>query len=271
VKINEEGYQASYTLPIYNNKSCIGFVFFNSSQKNCFTKEVLDLIDIFAHLVSNVVKNDINTIKTMLAAFRTANQMVHLKDPETGSHLERMAHFSRLIAKELSYSEKYSFNDEFIEDIFIFAPMHDVGKIGIPDEVLKKPAKLNKDEWRTMQTHAYKGRMVINTIIENFEFETIANINVLRNIAEYHHEALNGNGYPHGMKGKNIPIEARIVAVADVFDALTNKRPYKKAWSNSEAFITLKKLANDVLDQDCVNALLLNQKKVTEIQGLFRD
>ena len=86
-----------------------------------------------------------------------------------GSHIERMAHFSEIdCGKELSFSDKYDFNDEFIEDIFIFAPMHDVGKIGIPDEVLKKPAKLNKEEWQTMKSHASKGRMVINAIIEKF-------------------------------------------------------------------------------------------------------
>ena len=269
LKIKAEGYQASYTLPIFNDEKCFGFIFFNSSQKDCFNKEVLDLLDVFGHLITNVIKNELNAIKTMLAAFRTANQMVHLKDPETGSHLERMAHFSRLIANELSLSDKYDFNDEYIEDIFIFSPMHDIGKIGIPDQVLSKPAKLNKAEWQTMQTHAYKGRMVINAIIENFDFESMANINVLRNIAEYHHEALNGNGYPNGIKGEQIPIEARIVAVADIFDALTNERPYKKAWSNEKAFKTLRKLADDVLDQDCVNALTSNETKILEIQNTF--
>jgi len=94
---------------------------------------------------------------------------------------------------------------------------------------------------------------------------------VLRNIAEYHHEAVNGTGYPEGMKGSEIPLEARIVAVADVFDALTARRPYKKAWTNDEAIAMLKKLEGEKLDQDCVEALLLHLDEIVEIQHKFSD
>ena len=107
---------------------------------------------------------------------------------------------------------------------------------------------------------------------KNFEFESLAKYKCIeRNIAEYHHEALNGNGYPQGMKGEKNPIEARIVAVADIFDALTNERPYKKAWNNEDAFGLLKRMADTILDQDCVNALINNERKIIEIQNLFRD
>lgn len=271
IKIKNEGFHASYTLPIFYDDKFLGFVFFNSNQKNCFTHEVLNLLDIFGHLVISVIMIEMNSIKTMMAALRTANELVHYKDPETGSHLERMAHFSRLIAKELSLSQKYDFDDEFIEDIFNFSPMHDVGKIGIPDKVLRKPAKLDDSELTTMKTHAFKGRMVIDSIIRNFQFESISHIDVLRNIAEYHHEALNGSGYPHGLSEKDIPTEARIIAVADIFDALTSERPYKKAWSNEVAFQTIEKMARDILDLDCVNALLKHKKEVVEIQNTFKD
>jgi HD-GYP domain-containing protein (c-di-GMP phosphodiesterase class II) len=271
IKIKNEGFNASYTLPIFYNDKFLGFVFFNSKQKNCFTDDVLNLLDLFGHLVISVIMNEMNAIKTMLAALRTANEMVHYKDPETGSHLERMAHFSRLIAKELSLSKKFTFDDEFIEDIFNFSPMHDVGKIGIPDKVLRKPAKLDNSELNTMKTHASKGRLVIDSIIHNFQFENISHVDVLRNIAEYHHETLNGSGYPHGLKEKDIPIEARIIAVADIFDALTSERPYKRAWSNEMAFETLEKMAKNILDRDCVNALLKHRKEVAEIQNTFKD
>jgi HD-GYP domain-containing protein (c-di-GMP phosphodiesterase class II) len=149
--------------------------------------------------------------------------------------------------------------------------MHDVGKIGIPDNVLQKPAKLDKTELRTMRSHALKGRYVIDSIIRNFQFENIANIDILRHIAEYHHEALDGTGYPYGLKGKAIPIEARIIAVADIFDALTSERPYKSAWSNTRAFDTLKILANKILDKDCVEALLSKRDQIEHIQQTFRD
>jgi HD-GYP domain-containing protein (c-di-GMP phosphodiesterase class II) len=96
-------------------------------------------------------------------------------------------------------------------------------------------------------------------------------MNVLRNIAEFHHEAINGSGYPSGIKGKEIPLEARIVAVADVFDALTSLRPYKEAWPNDKAIQTLKELAGETLDKDCVNALIKNIDKVEEIQNRFKE
>jgi HD-GYP domain-containing protein (c-di-GMP phosphodiesterase class II) len=271
IKIKNEGFKASYTLPIFYDDKFLGFVFFNSNQKNCFTNDVLDLLDIFGHLVISVIMNELNSINTMLAALRTANEMVHYKDPETGGHLERMAHFSRLIARELSISHKYNFDDEYIEDIFNFSPMHDVGKIGIPDKVLRKPAKLDNTELDTMRTHAFKGRLVIDSIIRNFQFENISHIDVLRNIAEYHHESLDGSGYPYGLRDKDIPIEARIIAVADIFDALTSERPYKRAWSNERAFDTLEKMAKNILDRDCVNALLKHKQEVEEIQNKFID
>ena len=271
IKIKDEGFHASYTLPIFYDEKFLGFVFFNADQKNCFTEDVLKLLDIFGHLVISVITNEMNAVKTMLAALRTANEMVHFKDPETGNHLERMSHYSRLIAKELSFLPKYKFDDEFIEDIFNFSPMHDVGKIAIPDMVLKKPARLDDTELNTMRTHAFKGRVVIDSIINNFQVENVANVDVLRNIAEYHHETMNGSGYPHGLKAKEIPIEARIIAVADIFDALTSERPYKKAWTNDMAFKQLEKLAQDTLDRDCVNALLKNRKEVEEIQHTFKD
>ena len=207
----------------------------------------------------------------MLAALRTANEMVHYKDPETGSHLERMSRFSRIMVKDLAKSGKYNFDDKYIEDIFIYSPLHDVGKISIPDKILLKPAKLDEKEFETMKTHAFRGKQVIDSIIRNFEFESFGNIDILRNIAQYHHEALDGSGYPEGFKGDNIPIEARIVAVADIFDALTTKRPYKEAWSNDDAYAMLQKLAKDKLDKDCVQALMNNKDTIEEIQNLFKE
>ena len=122
-----------------------------------------------------------------------------------------------------------------------------------------------------MPSDLRKGREMIDNLLANFGLENIEYINVLRNIAEFHHEAINGKGYPTGIKGDEIPLEARIVAVADIFDALTSARPYKQAWSNKEAIDTLVMLAGESLDQDCVNALIDNIDKIETIQNQFNE
>ena len=122
-----------------------------------------------------------------------------------------------------------------------------------------------------MKTHPEKGREIIDSVLKDFSLGTFGHANILRNIAEYHHEAIDGSGYPRGLKGDEIPIEARISAVADVFDALTSRRSYKAPWSNEDAFIMLRQMSNFKLDRDCVEALINNAEKVLEIQQRFRD
>lgn len=268
--IKEAGLAASYTLPMYQNGTFWGVVFFNSDQQNCFTPEVLSLVDVYGHLVSSLVTHEITAIKTLLAALKTANDMVHFRDPETGGHLERMSRFARLIAQELACQGDYEFNDEFIERIFMFAPMHDVGKIGIPDDVLLKPGKLTEKEFQIMRSHTNKGKKLVDDMIDNFGLDLFHNIDVLRNIAECHHEALDGSGYPNRYTANNIPIEAKIIAVADIFDALTSQRPYKEPWDNDKAFRQLQELSKDKLDKNCVDALVRNPEKVAKIQESFQ-
>ncbi len=268
-RIGRQGYAASYTLPMYNNGSFFGFIFFNSDEKDVFTESVLRQIDIYGHMISLMVLNELTSIHTLAAAVKSTGSITHVRDPETGSHLDRMSRYSRLIATTLA--DQYNLDDSYIEHIFMFSPLHDIGKIGIPDNILLKPAKLDDNEKVIMETHARKGREMIDELLDNFGLENIEYINMLRNIAEFHHEAVNGGGYPSGIKGDEIPIEARIVAVADIFDALTSQRPYKEAWDNEKAIHTLKQLAGEKLDQDCVDALIKNIDQVEQIQQRFTE
>jgi HD-GYP domain-containing protein (c-di-GMP phosphodiesterase class II) len=112
---------------------------------------------------------------------------------------------------------------------------------------------------------------MIDDLLANFGLDAIQHVGILLNIAEYHHEQINGLGYPKGLKGERIPFEARIVAVADVFDALTSRRPYKDAWTNEEAFALLERLAGEKLDGDCIRALLENREEVERIQAQFAE
>ncbi|MDH3342161.1 MAG: HD domain-containing protein [Gammaproteobacteria bacterium] len=266
-RIARHGYKASYTLPMFNEGVFFGFIFFNSSEEDVFTESSLRQLDIYGHMISLMVINELSSIKTLTAAVKTTSQITHCRDPETGSHLDRMSRYSRLIAS--SIAEKYNLDDEYIEHVFMFSPLHDIGKISIPDEVLLKPGLLSEEEIIIMKTHARKGREMIDDLVGNFGLQNIKHIDVLRNIAEYHHEAVNGTGYPEGKVQDEIPLEARIVAVADVFDALTSRRPYKQAWKNQQAIELLKELSGEKLDADCVDALVANIDQIEKIQQLF--
>ncbi len=268
-KISSSGFRASYTMPMYQSGSFMGFLFFNSYKANPFDADALAQLDLYGHLIASIVTNELSNIRTLIASIQTARGITNQRDFETGGHIERTAHYARLIAKELA--EQHQFSDEVIEHIFMFSPLHDIGKIAIPDNILHKPGKLNEDEREVMKTHTTKGREMIDNLLSEFGLESIQHIEMMGNITEYHHEAINGSGYPHGLQGDDIPIEARISAVADVFDALTSKRPYKEAWSNTKACDMLRSLAGDQLDADCVNALVSNERKVLEIQRQFQD
>lgn len=268
-RIAEESYGASYTVPMYFNGDFFGFIFFNSYRKNVFDEEMLCLLDMFVHLISLVVMGELTSMRTLVSGVRAARNFANMRDTETGAHLERMSRYARIVAKELA--PKYGFDDEYIEHVFLFSPLHDIGKIGIPDSILLKSGLLDANEREVMKTHSEKGRRLIDGMLRDFGLESFEYLNILRNIAEHHHETLDGKGYPQGLRGGNIPIESRIVAVADIFDALTSKRPYKEAWSVDEAFKELRKLSGNKLDPDCVEALIKNRVQLEEIRERFQE
>lgn len=269
IRINARGFRSSYTVPMYQNEQLTGFVFFNSLLLGSFQEDNLPYLDMIARLISFMISVELNQVQTLRGALKTATCFSSHKDPETGEHLERMARFSRLIANDIAADS--GLDEELVEAIFWFAPMHDVGKIAIPDHIIHKPASLTKDEFEVMKTHTTRGREIVNTMMGHFNLEHSNFISMIGNIAEYHHENINGSGYPRGLKGDDIPIEARIIAVADVFDALTSRRAYKHAWGNEEAFDELRKLSGWKLDAKCVAILIDNREKIVEIQRLFQD
>ena len=160
--------------------------------------------------------------ETRLQIVQRLGRAAEYKDNETGMHVIRMSHFSKLLALAAGHSPAWA------EDLLNAAPMHDVGKIGIPDAVLRKPGPLDADEWATMRRHPEIGAEIIGEYPSGV-------LQLAREIALAHHEKWDGSGYPRGLAGEAIPLSARIVAIADVFDALTTRRPYKEPWPVQEA------------------------------------
>ncbi len=196
--------------------------------------------------------------ETRLQIIQRLGRAAEYKDNETGLHVIRMSHYAREIALAAGMGA------EDAEEIFNAAPMHDVGKMGIPDAVLQKPGKLTPDEWEIMKTHAQIGAEIIGD-----DKSTL--LQLASRIALYHHEKWDGNGYPHGLIGEAIPLEARIVALADVFDALTSKRPYKEPWSIEDATNYILNEAGKQFDPELVTAFQIALPKIIEIREQLLD
>src|SRR6266550_3234518 len=180
------------------------------------------------------------------------------RDKTTGNHLMRMAKYSALIGQHLGLGA------ETVHVLEVAAPMHDIGKIGIPDSILLKEGPLTKDEQDVMKTHPRIGYDILKGSPSKY-------LSMGAIIALGHHEKYDGSGYPNGLHGEDIPIVARIVSVADVFDALVSERPYKKAWPLEEGVEFLKAQRGRHFDPRCVDAFLADRDRVREIQGLYAD
>ncbi len=180
------------------------------------------------------------------------------RDPETGAHIIRMSHYSQLIARQLGL-------DAAEQQLILEAsPMHDIGKVGTPDNILLKPGKLDNDEFAIMEQHAQHGYDILSQGSSHL-------LKVAAEIAITHHEKFNGRGYPNGLSGEEIPHRGRIVAVADVFDALTSERPYKQAWPVEKSVNLLREESGEHFDPECVEAFLAVLDDVLEIMKTYRE
>jgi len=189
---------------------------------------------------------------TRLEVIKRLGRAAEFKDNETGLHVVRMSLYAKILAEAMID------NEEWVETLFQAAPMHDVGKIGIPDSILLKAAPLSEDEWTTMKKHTLHGAKIIGN--EGSDLMRMAST-----IAEHHHEKWDGSGYPHGKSGNEIPLAARIVAVADVFDVLTTERPYKEAWQIEDAIMMIEESAGSHFDPEVVRCFKERQDDILAV------
>ncbi|WP_207062149.1 HD domain-containing phosphohydrolase [Motiliproteus sp. SC1-56] len=259
------GLRSSFTLPIHRGNELLGFIFFNSTRTAAFPKHLRPSLEIAAYAVSLLVINEQAEVRTLQASLKTALEVAHHRNPETGEHLQRMTRYTRLIATALA--EDLGLSDEYIEHLVLFSALHDIGKISIPDAILLKPSRLTVEEFEIMKSHTWRGRTLVDALIKNHALESLDYIEILGNIVDGHHECWDGSGYPAGLAGEAIPLEARIVAVGDVFDALTNERAYKDRLSNEEAFAIIDRMRGVKLDPACVDAFCAHRAEVEQIQA----
>lgn len=266
----QQGYRSSFTVPLFHQDQLLGFLFFNSTLPNAFTPAVQRDLLVFANLINMSLSNELSVIRSITASVHVARDFANLRDFETGAHLERMSRNSRIIAKALAAELKLS--DEYVEHVYLFAPLHDIGKIGISDKILLKPGPLDPEERKIMQSHVEKGVQIIQRILTDFDLHELPDSEVMLNIVSCHHEFMDGSGYPRGLKGQEIPLEARIVTVADILDALASPRPYKKGWSLDAAIEELKRMAaTGKLDPMCVNAIEQERDQIKDVLLAHQD
>jgi putative two-component system response regulator len=204
-----------------------------------------------ARATAEIANREVDTILRLSKA-------AEYRDPETGAHVLRMAHYSRLIGAKLGMS------DTELTMLFHAAPLHDMGKVGTPDHILLKPGKLDADEMAIMREHAQIGYEILcDSRSPCLQLAAI--------IAKSHHEKFDGSGYPDGLKGEEIPLVGRIVAVADVFDALNSERPYKEGWPLDKARKYIEDNSGTHFDPTCVRAFLSSWLDVLEIRAKYRD
>ena len=206
-------------------------------------KTHLNLFDQNRALENKVRERTAEIDDTRLRIIHCLGAASEYRDEETGNHIFRMSNYSRVIALA------YGLGMEEANILLQAAPMHDVGKIGIPDRILLKPGKLDAEEWEVMKTHTTVGAQIIGEHPSEL-------LKIARQVALSHHEKWDGTGYPYGLTGENIPLSSRIVMIADVFDALTSERPYKKAWSEADAIAEIEQGSGRHFDPKLVIAFM---------------
>jgi hypothetical protein len=248
------GFRSSYTVPVFGDAGFLGFVFFNSRREKIFSGAVTRQLDLFVHIISLLIESALRSVAVLTGGLALLCRVCRFRDDETSEHLSRMSQYSELIAVALA--PKFGLDDEWAQYVRLFAPLHDIGKIAVPDAIVFKPGALEPAERDVMRRHAEWGAEILADLIRELRLETMPHTQTLLHIARHHHEAWDGSGYPDGLRGEEIPRAARIVKVADVFDALTSRRCYKPAWPVEAALQHLRRLAGVELDPQCVAAFL---------------
>ena len=233
------------------------------------------LEELVSHRTRQLEVKNRELAETLNQVIGVLSRAAEYKDFETGQHFIRVSRYCEILARG------YGLDEKKVELIRLASPVHDIGKIGIPESILLKPSRLNEEEIEVIQRHCQFGAEILSShgledLVKREQFKDTASdadalLDVAARIARYHHERFDGTGYLEGRKGEAIPIEARIVAVADVYDALGTPRPYKKAWSEEECLAYLEEQAGTQFDPGIVEVFLKNYREILSVKEDFDD
>lgn len=268
----ESGIRSSISLPLKVSGEPMGVIFFSSRNKDVYNEEHVNFLRTLANSIAISLNQNLFISDIIYSSILALAKLAEARDEDTGEHLDRMSRYSRLIAQLLYENNVYSdeITLEYIDNIERFSPLHDIGKVGIRDGILLKPGRLTPEEFEEMKKHVTFGAQVLTTAEMNMQKKGKSLFTMGIEIAEGHHEKWDGSGYPYGRKDYEIPLSARIVAVADVFDALTSKRPYKEAFPLEMSMNIILEGRGSHFDPAIVDIFMENRERTEELYYQFR-
>lgn len=271
-----KGLQSAVYLPLQteakdNVNTANAYMVFASANV-AYQPEHIEFLSNITAVISHVFEKTVVMENLVIAAIKGLAKLAESRDPETGDHLTRMALYSAIVTEQLGQKSAYRklITPAYVRDVFNFAPMHDIGKVGIADSILLKPGKLDAAERTEMERHPTIGAEVLRLAEAQVQVHGRSMFKIGIEIAAAHHEKFDGSGYPAGLSGQQIPLSARIVAVADVFDALTSKRPYKEAWSIEQTLVFMRSNAGQHFDPEVIDSLESAMPKILEVYNRLK-
>ncbi|MDY6968851.1 MAG: response regulator [Spirochaetota bacterium] len=285
----KEGMRSSLALPLIINDVVRGFLLFASIKPNFFLREhIIFLESIVGQISFSIQRGELSAelemytqkleilvkaradeiLKTQKTTIFALSKLAEVRDPETGEHLERIRRYSVLIAQIYKYtSNNFEITNQYLRDIYDSSILHDIGKVGIHDSILLKEGPLTPEEFNIMRSHTTIGYNALRSSSKDLGENSF--LDMAMEVVHCHHERWDGTGYPKGLKSKEIPLSARIVAISDVYDALTSRRPYKEALSHEEA-IKIMKEENNHFDPELFKIFCDNSEEFNRIRKEFR-
>ncbi len=263
----QAGINSSITLPLKVNNKPIGIIFFSNIIKNIYNEKHIEFLKTLSNSIAISLNKNIFIDEMLYSTLLALTKMAEARDEDTGEHLDRMTAYSAKITEFLVRDKLYcdQLTVPFMKGIERFSPLHDIGKVGVKDGILLKSGKLTTEEYEEMKKHVTYGVDVLRTAEGNIAKQKYSLFKMGIDIVEGHHEKWNGTGYPYGKSEFEIPLSARIVAVADVFDALTSKRPYKEAFSFEISFNYILEEKGKHFDPNIIDSLYRYKDELYEL------